>query len=98
MFYIDLLVLPGHCSHLLHHFDITAVSALKTSLKMASLEYEFDFSAIGCTYSQTKKTWPSHINNRHINKRREEIAESFRIECKREPTDKDLYIDIEKMR
>lgn len=55
LFYIDLLVLPGHCSHLLQPFDITVASALKTAFKKALLDYEFDFNVILCTYSQSKK-------------------------------------------
>lgn len=161
-FSIDLLVLPGHCSHLLQPFDVSIASSLKTEFKKETMKIDFEFDSANsynsarkkktardlrtmlidcfltawqksCTYSniaagfessgisplnkeiplnsdyvmksnldsentvqkELYKTRPSIINNRHLNSRCEEIAELYRCETKKEPTEKDLQMNID---
>ena len=44
-FGIDILVLPGHTSHLLQPFDVSVASSLKTEYKKLLMEYKISFNA-----------------------------------------------------
>lgn len=56
IFGIDLLVFPGHCSHLLQPFDVSVASPLKVEFKKALLNYDFVFDENGFIKRRTKKT------------------------------------------
>ena len=45
LFNIDLLVLPGHCTHILQPFDVAVASPLKTYLKeeLSKIEFNIEF-------------------------------------------------------
>ena len=43
-FGIDILILPGHTSHLLQPFDVSVASSLKTEFKKLLMEYKISFN------------------------------------------------------
>ena len=46
-FGIDILILPGHTSHMLQPFDVAVASSLKTEFKKNLIAYEFDGNQVG---------------------------------------------------
>lgn len=48
IFIIDLLVLPGHCTHILQPFDVAVAGPLKTYLKieLSKIDFQIEWDGI----------------------------------------------------